>query len=309
MEKITKTNFPNLFIPGAAKSGTSTLHDLLNQHPEISMSSTKEPFHLVKDNFQFNVDKFNLKYQALFNNLENIKYKGDSSTGYMLFPNFIENSKTHLKFEKKFIFILRNPIDRIYSHYWYIKGLGSESLDFKNAILKDKNIEPTINSMLPEGKFKNYFQYGLYSKWLEKFRSNFDSKDLKIILFEDLKDNPLDTVNECLRFLNLSELSTLNPVESNKTVLLRHSYIYKNVLKITRSKFKLLKPISFLIPTRIKNNISEYIFSKTKSNKKYPKLSAEDRLWIADLYKDDVLLLKKNTTIDFSKWTDFNHYV
>ncbi|MFT4780677.1 MAG: hypothetical protein ACI9SD_000351 [Pseudohongiellaceae bacterium] len=302
-------NFPNLFIPGAAKSGTSSLHDLLNQHPNINMSTTKEPLYLVKNNFKLNIEKFNSKYEALFEYSDNIKYKGDSSTGYMLFPNFIENTKTHLKFEKKFIFILRNPIDRIYSHYWYIKGLGSESLDFKKAILKDKNNEPTIKSMLPEGKFKNYFQYGLYAKWLSRFYANFDSKDIKIILFEDLRDSPLDTVNQCLQFLNLSELSTLNPVESNETMLLKHAYIHKTILKITRGKFKLLKPISFLIPTIIKNNISEYIINKTKSNQKYPKLSAEDRTWVADLYKEDFLLLKKNTNIDFSKWIDFNNYV
>ena len=35
--------FPNLFIPGAAKSGTTTLHELLNLHPDISMSTLKEP--------------------------------------------------------------------------------------------------------------------------------------------------------------------------------------------------------------------------------------------------------------------------
>lgn len=311
MEEINLNNFPNLFIPGAAKSGTSTLHDLLNQHPEISMSSTKEPFHIVHDHFDLNIEHFNSKYEMLFDTNDSIKYRGDSSTAYMLFPNFIENTKKHLKFNKKFIFILRNPVDRIYSSYWYLKGLGSESLDFKQAILRDMNNEPTINSMLPEGKFKHYFQYGLYGKWLKKFYANFDSNDIKIVLFEELTENPLKTINDCFNFLNLSELDSIHEVKSNKTVILKHSYIHKHVLKITRGKVKFLKPISFLIPKGIKRyikkNISDLIISKTKSNKRYPKLSAEERLWVMGLYKEDFLLLKNNTDVDFSKWPDFNH--
>ena len=43
---------PNFFIPGAAKSGTTTLHDMLNTHPEISMSSVKEPGYWKNKNFK-----------------------------------------------------------------------------------------------------------------------------------------------------------------------------------------------------------------------------------------------------------------
>lgn len=307
---LITNNFPNLFIPGAAKSGTSSLHDLLNQHPKISMSSTKEPFHLVHDDFDMNIELFNSNYKELFKKNTTAIYRGDSSTAYMLFPNFIERVKTHLKFKKKFIFILRNPVDRIYSSYWYIKGLGSESLNFREAILKDIDIEPKMNTRLPEGKFKHYFQYGLYGKWLKGFYDNFDSKNIKIILFEDLTENPLQTANECFKFLGLSELDTVKPVESNKTNILKHAYIHKYMLRVTNGKVKTLKPFHKLIPRQLKNyikkNSSEFIIKNTKSNKSYPKLSQEDRQWVANLYREDVALLKKNTTIDYSKWTDFN---
>ena len=200
---------PNLFIPGAAKSGTSTLHALLNFHDDICMSSTKEPFYMVKDDFDTSIDFYNNKYNEVFNKNINTQYRGDASTSYMLFPKFIERVKSHLDQDVKFIFILRNPVDRLYSHYWYLKGLGMESLDIKDAILNDIDIEPDNSKRQPMGKFKNYFQYGLYGKWLSRFYDNFDSKNIKVVFFEDLKNNQLDVVNECLEFLNYTFLKLI----------------------------------------------------------------------------------------------------
>ena len=66
MEKLIGHFKPDLFIPGAAKSGTTSLHDLLNAHPEISMSSTKEPGYWKNKKFsKFNINDL-LKYKNLF---------------------------------------------------------------------------------------------------------------------------------------------------------------------------------------------------------------------------------------------------
>ena len=116
--------YPNLFIPGAAKSGTSTLHEILNYHPNISMSSVKEPFFWVNQNFLHYTQKNWDNYLSLFKEKKNATFRGESSTGYMLFPEFLDRIKILEVENLKLIFILRNPIDRIYSHYWYLKGGG-----------------------------------------------------------------------------------------------------------------------------------------------------------------------------------------
>ena len=302
-------NYPNLFIPGAAKSGTSTLHDLLNEHPEICMSSIKEPYYLINTDFDANISTYNTKYAELFKAQPDAQFKGDSSTAYMLFPYFIDRVKTHIKHESKFIFVLRNPIDRIYSHYWYLKGLGSEDLSLHDAIQKDKDIEPNMSQRLSEGKFKNYFQYGLYGKWLSKFYEEFNANQIKIIVFEDLKTNPLKIANDCFSFLGLNPLDTITERESNKTEILRYPKFYKTILRITNGKVKILKPLNTLIPKRIKNklkhSVPELIVNHTKTNTSYPKLSDDDRLWIKALYLDDFNVLKKVTGQDFKQWTDF----
>ena len=301
--------YPNLFIPGAAKSGTSTLHDLLNLHPEICMSSLKEPYYLINTDFDQNISAYNTKYAKLFSQNSNATYFGDSSTAYMLFPNFIERVKTHLKKDSKFIFVLRNPIDRIYSHYWYLKGLGSEDSSLKVAIERDKNISPNMSHRLDEGKFKNYYQYGLYGKWLSNFYKEIDEDQIKIVVFEDLKDNPLKVVNSCFNFLGLPEIDNIPEIESNKTIILKYPKIFKFISKITNGNVKFLKPINKLIPFKlkykIKKNSNEFLMQQTKSNSSYPKLAKEDRLWIKDLYLEDINILKDITGERFNQWTDF----
>jgi len=303
-------NYPNLFIPGAAKSGTSTLHDLLNIHPDICMSILKEPYFLINDNFDQNINIYNQKYAEFFNLKPNAIYMGESSTAYMLFPNFIERIKKHVKKDMRFIFILRNPIDRLYSHYWYLKGIGSEDSNLYEAIKKDMDISPNMSHRLPEGKFKHYYQYGLYGKWLSRFYDEFTENQIKIIIFEDLKENPLKIVNECFTFLGLKELDNIPKINSNKTTILRLPKIHKTILKIANGNVKFLKPLYLIIPrtlkTVIKKNISKIIIKMTKTDKTYPKLSNEDRLWIKGLYINDYDILKNVTGKTFNQWEDFN---
>ena len=190
--------YPNLFIPGAAKSGTTTLHELLDLHPDIAMSATKEPYywnHLEFDNFN---DKKKEWYASLFSKREAIFY-GESTTSYMYYPNFIQNVKGNYKVEPKFIFILRNPIDRCYSHYHWMIGLGLEKSEFRNAVEKDLN-----NCFKPYHYYPNhYYHFGLYAKWLVPFYENFDRDKIKIITLDNLINNRLKTLNDCFEFLGL----------------------------------------------------------------------------------------------------------
>ena len=303
-------NYPNLFIPGAAKSGTSTLHEILNCHPNICMSSVKEPFFWVNQNFSLYNQKNWDNYFNLFGEKKNVKYRGESTTSYMLFSEFIERIKILDTKKLKFIFILRNPIDRIYSHYWYLKGLGSEDSDLRTAVLKDLNEEPKITNRLPEGKYKHYFQYGLYGKWLTLFYNHFESSQIKIVFFEDLLKDPNMVANNCFEFLELKKLDHIPLIHSNKTVLLKFPKFHKKILKTTNQIKETLRPTYKYLPKSLKEyvkkiNLSEIIIKKTKSTQLIPEISIIDRVWLRDLYYDDFKLLKNLTHLNFDKWQDF----
>jgi len=300
----------NLFIPGAAKSGTSSLHDLLNLHPEICMSKNKEPHFWTNKRFSENSQVEISSYLENFNLIENHTYYGESSTGYFYFDLFKKNLLSQKTLVPKFIFILRNPIDRIYSHYTYVKSLGSEDDNFEEAIIKTQQKDPKPEDLLPELIVKNYYQYSLYGKWISKFYESFDENQIKIILFEDFKENQLQTLNECFDFLNLSRLDEIPEIKSNVTVKTKFPKIYKKLRVLTLSKNRFRDVVKHFFPKKFrrkyKKNISEAFLNLTKTNERYPKLSPEQREWLCQLLKEDVALLKKITKLDLKKWKDFD---
>ena len=304
-----KPSFPNLFIPGAGKSGTSALHECLDQHPGISMSGKKEPHYWTRPEFDEYTDFHTDKYLGYFDWGEHIKYQGESSTGYMQFPHFIERIKKHYEEDPYFIFILRNPIDRCYSHYWWLKGMGSENKSFREAVLADHDIEPRPELKLPEGNYKCYFQYGLYGKWLERFYRAFDSSKIHIIYSEDLKDDPLGTVNQCFDFLGLETLESIIPSEANKSMILRKPGLYKLAKRISFDQLNVPQLVKDITPGFVKNLIRKHLISivlkYTRTNRSYPEISEADRHWLKDQYKKDVRHLRALTGLSFEKWTDF----
>lgn len=297
---------PNLFIPGAAKSGTSTLHNLLDIHPDICMSKLKEPVYWDSPEFI----KYNLKKKKWYSNQFNDKkatFFGESTTSYMFYPNFIVNVKAHYKVYPKFIFILRNPIDRCYSHYWWMVGLDLEKRTLQDAIKQDFN-----RTLKPYNNFPDYYyHFSLYGKWLAPFFKNFDNENIKIITLENLKHKRVETLNECFLFLGLKKLDRIPEIVSNKTYKLRYPKLYHFNLKILKGKFRPANIFKFFISKQtvqqIKNKLKGFEFLQNKKPFNYPKISKEQRMSLHLLYQEDVKTLKKLTGLNFNEWTDFNN--
>lgn len=308
MEKLLKNI--NLFIPGAAKSGTSSLHELLNLHPEINMSKNKEPHFFSLFSGKVLPNQLLKEYLDFFDFKNNYRYRGESSTGYFYFKEFKENFHRFGNNNSKFIFILRNPIDRTFSHYNYLKSLGSERDDLKTAILKNHKKDPSVKDLLPELIVKNYYQYSLYGKWLKKIYAHFDKKNIKIILFENLKKEPLETLNDCFQFLNIKQLQELPEITSNKTVKVRFPQFYRKVRIFAFNKSKLRDVVKHFFPVKFrrkyKKKITEILLSILKTNKPLTQITQENRTWLCQLYKEDIKLLKQVTGLKFEEWKDFN---
>ena len=297
---------PNLFIPGVAKSGTTTLHDLLDFHPDICMSELKEPVYW--NNVKFN--NFKLKKKQWYSNLfynKDATFFGESTTSYMFYTNFILNVKAHYKTSPKFIFILRNPIDRCYSHYSWMVGLDLEKRTLENSIEQDRN-----RVLKPYNYYPNYYyNFGLYGKWLIPFFKNFNKEDIKIITLENLKNQRLETINQCFSFLGLKKLDKIPEIVSNKTFKLKHPWLYHFNLKILQGKFRLNKIIKLFISKQttkqIKNKLKDIKFLTNKQTFNYPKISKEQRLCLQLLYQEDVKILKELTGLNFEEWPDFKN--
>ena len=139
----------------------------------------------------------------------------------MYYNSFIDNVNNNYKKSPKFIFILRNPIDRYVSHFWWMKGLGLEKNNIKDMINKGSHTEFIEYNYYP----KNYFEFGLYSKWIQRFIDNFGLQNIKVITLENLISNRLNTVNSCFDFLGLHRLQSIPEISSNTTTRIKASLI------------------------------------------------------------------------------------
>ncbi len=303
MGKINKHFLPDFFIPGAAKSGTTSLHDLFDKHPEISMSKIKEPGYWKNKKFN-DFSKIDISnYKSLFTN----KYvlNGESSTAYMFHDSFIKNIKKNYKTFPKFIFILRNPIDRYQSHFNWIKGLGLEKKNIDNSISEGC----VFNFKEYEDYPKFYFEFGFYQMWIMRFVLNFGKQNIKLITLEDLINNKISILNSCYEFLGVNKIRDVNEIRSNRTKKIMFPTIFHFLRRSISQRMNYTKNFKYVIPSRIrfmikqilKKIINNWISYDLKTNI----MSVHNREKLKQLYFDDVKKLKSTFKEEFSMWKDF----
>jgi hypothetical protein len=298
-----KERLPDFIIPGAAKSGTTTLYQQLVGHPLVFFpKERKEPFY-----FSFGGDKPNYEdeqfnkipvwrtedYLNLYRTAGNNMLCGDASTSYLYtYQNAIHNMRelygAELK-NVKIIILLRNPIARAYSHYLYLIRNGFENRPFIEAI-SDEGI----------AKWKkkrwgfDYLKYGEYYDGVKAYMEEFDS--VKILLTEDLRETQV-VLRDICKFLDLSEFDTLREVAANP------SGIPKNRMLVdTLRKNKLLKSVGRMMPEQTKlraQHFRDRILKKLLKKEPMPK-DAQQKLLAH--YTPEIKKLENLIDRDLSGW-------
>jgi hypothetical protein len=287
--------FPNLFLPGAAKSGTTTLHEYLSSHPDIQMAAGKEPHCLCRS------DRSIGDYAKIFGDHRAVKYRGDASTMYMIYPGLIPVIKANVS-APKLIFVLRNPVDRAWSHYWWARGrAGRESLSFKDAFTRDVAREPH----LPCGFNNHYYQCGRYAHWLGYFGAAFPSECILILTFDQLIRQPRTALACVWRFLGVSDIPFRVTKRANPTGLIRFPGLFRAHSMMGRRGRRLL---SRWLPTRALDSLTRvYLHSRTAllsttRRSEPPLMGDQERAWIAAHYTSDILALRRSHPAFGPEW-------
>lgn len=293
-----KRELPNLFIPGAGKSGTTSLHLYLGQHPAIRMMKVKEPHFFSRD--EYYKKGWDAYLQGQHTGNFTYRYLGESSTTYLISEKAISRIQADIR-QPKFIFLLRNPIDRILSHYNWIRTIGEPLRPFREEIANDLDIPFDAGHPIQGYYYKSYIEFSRYGKWIHHFFSAFGKANCHILLAGQLEADPLSSLNACFRFLNLPEMAAIAPLIENKT---KDFFFTEHPRTITKLGKKLL-------PAQVRKKIiaAGVLPFPTTKKVKVPALpyiaSSEERKWLRSLLQDDFLHLKKITELDYSSWTDF----
>lgn len=202
----------NLIIPGAAKSGTTALHDTLDLHPKIQMSSSKEPhFFCRSDQFV----RGSAYHNALFASHESkVEVFGESSTGYMIWPQAIDRIKRSLD-RPKIILVLRDPVGRAISHYRWRFRLGLEKRDFLTALREDGyGYDPDRPD---EFGYMAYLQFSQYATYCPMWLEAFGQENCLLISSRSLKSDFAGTAGRIAEFLGLGDATVLQSQETYRT--------------------------------------------------------------------------------------------
>ena len=293
-------NLPNLLIVGAAKSGTTSLHNYLKQHPEIFMSNHKEPHFLINKEIGENripkaVKKLN-EYSNLFDGSDTFKYRGESSAMYLQFPNIaIKNIKKYLEKNIKIIIMLRNPIDRAFSGYQHVKRFNvDEELTFAQAldVCEDRYFKQT--SITPATR---YIHIGMYYDFVKKFMHSF-SGQVHVIIYDDFITDTQNELSKVFSFLKVKKID-VNITEKYmvggwkwKNRFFKNTFMKKSFLK---KIIKIIAPFKFL---RIfLNDLFKYLFTMPDD-----KMDISVRKKLQNIYKNDVINLSKLLNRDLNFW-------
>ena len=287
-------NLPNLLIVGAAKSGTTSLHNYLKQHPDIYMSNHKEPHFLINNEIGVNrIPKGinNLQdYSNLFSNGASYKYRGESSAMYLQFPEIaIKNIDRYLDEDVKIIIMLRNPIERAFSGYQHVKRYNlDEDLDFEDALEISEQRYFTNNNITPASR---YIHIGMYNEFVRKFKTKFKT-NVHIIIYKDFINNTNQELSRLFSFLGIKDVQ----IDFNKQYMVG-GWKWKNDLfrKIFMKRHFLKKFIPFKRSIRVA--------FKLYATDSVEKIDDTIREKLIGIYKDDIKNLSTFLNIDLNFWT------
>ncbi|HTZ08354.1 MAG TPA: sulfotransferase [Acidimicrobiales bacterium] len=296
---------PNLFVIGAPKCGTTSLHRYLAQHPAIAMSAVKEPKYFLAEGVRphhrgpgderacraYVVDRH--AYEALFTYPPGTpSYAGESSP-YYLWDTAAAARIRALVPEARLVAVLREPAMRAYSNWADLREQGREKLDFASALAAEEE-----RRRLDWEPFWRYRELGLYGAQLTALFEVFPPEQVKVLLAEELTVHPDAVVGEVFDFLDLERLPhPLDDVRLNQTM-------YTPVDRKSRALEALLEHgqrARPLVPRALRRTAREAVRRRLRSQATTGTHGGRLRHDYGDLFAADRALLE-GLGLDVARW-------
>lgn len=187
---MTATVLPNFLVIGAMKAGTTSLHQYLRTHPSVFMPELKEPeFFSEPDRWARGIDW----YSSLFEPGADRPIRGEASTGYTRFPRYPETPERIARVlpDARLVYLLRDPVERMRSHYHHSVLLGRER-------------RPVDEALLAGG---GYLDTSRYAMQLRRYLDHFPAEQVMVAFSEDLRTDRRATLERICRFVGADPAS------------------------------------------------------------------------------------------------------
>lgn len=201
-------NHPNFFIIGARKSGTTAMSVYLSTHPQIFMSSPKEPNYFADDLPGARSIISLAHYLSLFSYAKPGQVVlGEASTIYLFSKTAVANILAFNP-QAKILVMLRNPVDFVYSlHSQHLYTCEEVEPDFEIAwnLQEARAQGQQIPASCREPMNLQYRQFALFGEQMERVLAIVPPEQLKVVLFDDFKVSTSTVYREILQFLGVED--------------------------------------------------------------------------------------------------------
>lgn len=306
---MIKLTHPNFIIGGTAAGGTSFLSSILVQHPQIYLPKEMRPephFFYKSWEFQKGAEYY---LQRWFSDVPSSAGAiGERSSSYLFGGEAVANKIFNIYPNMKFVFTLRNPIERTWANYRYTVLQGLEDLSFEDALKNEVDRIAQQTGIWSEIQPHNYTGRGFYASQLRQYLKFFPQKSILLIKSELLSKQTDAELRKIYEFLGLSILdfdyvrapdhTSVSVVDPKLQKDLRNYFgdRFDRVIEATRREEGIEKfitsPLDELKIQLLSNNI-------TGKKDVMPKVARE---YLNELFAKDITDLRDFIDFDISDW-------
>lgn len=307
---------PNFLVVGAAKAGTTSIYQYLQQHPQVYLSPIKEANYFAKDIPLDKIRKDYYKggaldvasyvetdlseqihiafveqeahYRKLFKNVKDEKAVGEISNAY-LHSEVAAEEIYAANPDMKIIMILRDPIKRAFSHYKMTLRIGLVKDSFYEELQRDYNAT--------EKGFRVthlYVEMGQYADQVQRFLKVFPREQVKIFLFDDLRSDVAGLIDDMLGFLGVDTKDAVDTsFQANKASVPKNAGLVHFLRKTG------IRKVAKNLAPRFIADAAKKFFYKQKDDLT---ITQRERDFLRPLFEEDVRRLEKILDRDLSHW-------
>jgi hypothetical protein len=281
---------PNFVIVGAMKCGTSSLAKWLGDHPDAWVVPEKE-LHFFNQGW----DRGLAWYESRFTASNGQARVGEASPTYLVDLDCHDRMASVLP-DARLVAMVRDPVDRAYSHYWHWRERMGETRTFEQVVDDELAGKPGADRLVWNPERPEEYSYlgpGVYLKQLEHLASRFERGQLKVIVFDDLSEKPAEVFRDVCRFL---DLGVDQVPESVGRVENSFRYYYPRWLWA----FFVRVRIGRFIPARAAGALHR---AMVRTGDPYPPMDPAVRARLGSWYADDNRALGEWLGRDLSQWS------
>jgi hypothetical protein len=286
---------PNFFLVGAMKSGTTSLYQYLNAHPQIYMSPVKEPNYFCKDWMPQPTERTRgmpadwNDYLRLFEAAGNQTAIGEASIVYLC-SKCAAQEIHQVAPNSRILMLLRNPVERAYSQYLNEWKMNYQHASFREELERSRGPSELLGWVAPHP----HIALGMYHDQVKRYLDRFGPDQVRVYLHDDLKRDAKSLVANVYGFLGVDPTFSTDSFEVQFNTTAEPRFMLFDKLVVEPLSRRVLTPT---IRAKLHKGLRKVYYRGDP-----PPIEPGDRDFLKSAFRDDILKLQGLIDRDLSSW-------